>query len=348
MTQSINQNRGLHALPNFRSLGVVLRIVLAVNGMAFMVALAEASSWREILQRILDISTLLQPALLVSLLLLITFGTLLSRLPYWYGNAAVTLLVILATLIIYGLEGPLDKSLEESAAFNLSRHILFAVTAAGLLLAYFRIRTTALSPALHEARLQALQARIRPHFLFNTINAVLGIIRSDPKRAESALEDMSDLFRMAMSQNTDLVPLQHEISLAHQYLALEQLRLGHRLQIDWQIEQACSDALIPPLIVQPLLENAVYHGIEPSLRGGNIEIKLYRSKHELHLEMRNPRHEHGRSKSGNKMALANIRERLALQFDIEAQYNVSDGPNTYEVHIVLPYIKATPADGETR
>ncbi len=347
MTQSINQNRSFHMLPNFRSMGVVLRIVLAVNGMALVAALAEASSWRDVLQQVLDISTLLQPALLMSLLLLFSFSTVLSRLPYWYGNAAVSLLGIFATLFMFYLEVPLNKSLEGSAAFNLLRYIILSAAASVLLLAYFRNRRTALSPAIDEARLQALQARIRPHFLFNTLNAVLGIVRSDPKRAETALEDMSDLFRMAMSQNTDLVPVHHEIELARQYLALEQLRLGDRLRVTWQTEGAPGDALMPPLILQPLLENAVYHGIEPSVEGGNIEIKLYRSENELHLEMLNPRQEHGRSKMGNKMALANIRERLALQFDIEARYDVKASQNSYEVHIVLPYLKYTLSRGET-
>jgi two-component system sensor histidine kinase AlgZ len=348
MTQSINQNRGFYALPNFRSLGVVLRIVVVVNGMALIVALAETSSWQDLLLRILDISTLLQPALLMSLLLLFSFSTVLSRLPYWYGNAAASLLGIISTLVIFYLEVPLNKSLEGSATFYIYRYILLSGGASIFLLAYFRVRMTALSPAMHEARLQALQARIRPHFLFNTINAVLGIVRSDPKRAESALEDMSDLFRMAMSQNTDMVPVHHEIELARQYLALEQLRLGERLRVVWQLENAPTDALMPPLILQPLLENAVYHGIEPLVEGGNIEIKLYRSENELHLEMRNPRQKHGRSKTGNKMALANIRERLALQFDIEAGYTVKASESAYEVHIVLPYIKRKSSRGETQ
>ena len=348
MAQSIIQNQKFNVLPNFRSLGVVLRIVLLVNAMALLMALAETSSWRDMLQRILDISTLMEPSLLISLLLLFSFGPLLSRLPYWYGNIAILLLEITVPLIIFYLEMPLNEPLPGSISFALWRNMMLSAATTILLLAYFRIRMTALSPAIHEARLQALQARIRPHFLFNTINAVLGIVRSNPKRAESALEDMSDLFRMAMEQNSDLVPAQHEIELARQYLALEQLRLGERLKVIWHIENLPADALMPPLILQPLLENAVYHGIEPSVDGGNIEIKLYQSENELHLEMNNPRQEHGRSKMGNKMALANIRERLALQFDIEARYTVTAGKDNYHVHIVLPYVKQALPRGEIR
>jgi two-component system sensor histidine kinase AlgZ len=206
-------------------------------------------------------------------------------------------------------------------------------------LAYFRLRAKLLSPAFPGARLQALQARIRPHFLFNSINAVLGIVRSDPKRAESALEDMADLFRMAMTDYRELVTLKREVELSRQYLALEQLRLGDRLKVDWQIQNVPEDALVPPLMLQPLLENAVYHGIEPMHEGGQIVIKLYRSGKEMHLDVYNPYQPNAHKHAGNKMALANIRERLALQFDLEASYSVDAGKDYYRVHILIPYVR---------
>ncbi len=348
MAQSINQNHKFNSLPNFRSLGVMLRIVLLVNATALFTVLAEASSWRDLLQRILDMSAQIQPTLLISLLLLFSFGPALSRLPYWYGNIAVSLIGIMAAILIYYIEIPLIDPMGESVVFQVLRNIMLSAAATILLLAYFRMRMIALTPAIHEARLQALQARIRPHFLFNTINAVLGIVRSDPKRAESALEDMSDLFRMAMEQNNDLVPVHHEIELARQYLALEQLRLGDRLKVIWHTDKLPDDALMPPLMLQPLLENAVYHGIEPLVGGGNIEIRLYLSENELHLEMKNPCQEHGRSRAGNKIALANIRERLQLQFDIEARYIVNAGKDNYQVQIVLPYVKEVIPRGENQ
>jgi two-component system sensor histidine kinase AlgZ len=188
--------------------------------------------------------------------------------------------------------------------------------------------------------LQALQARIRPHFLFNTINAVLSIVRSDPKRAETALEDMSDLFRMAMSEPHELVELSREIELARQYLGIETLRLGERLKVHWDTQNMPADALIPPLILQPLLENAVYHGIEPLAEGGTIEVSLYLERDELHLEVSNPMQERTISRTdGHKMALSNIRERLDLLFDVEAQYNVENAGDHYRVHILIPYVK---------
>ena len=337
--QSINQNSLPDALPDFRSLGVTLRVVLLVNGMALLVAIVQAASWPDIVQRVLAISALLQPVLLSSLLLLFALNSLLARLPYWQGAAAVLLVVVMVTLVIYHLGGELYAPLIEYGHFYPVRNAMLGGAVAALLLAYFRLRAQTLSPALHKARLQALQARIRPHFLFNSINAVLGIVRADPKRAETALQDMADLFRMAMAQDGALVPARQEVALARQYLELEQLRLGERLKVNWHTEEMPDDALLPPLMLQPLLENAVYHGIEPLTEGGAIDIKLYRSGKEMHLEMYNPRQERGSYHAGNKMALTNIRERLALQFDLEARYTVEAGKDFYRVHIMLPYVR---------
>jgi len=205
---------------------------------------------------------------------------------------------------------------------------------------YFELRTRAFSPALVEARLQALQARIRPHFLFNSINAVLSLIRAEPRRAEAALEDMADLFRVLMADNRDLAPLGNEVELCRQYLALEQLRLGERLQIEWHVDNMPSDALMPPLVLQPLLENAVYHGIEPSIEPGVIRVNIYHVREQVHMVLRNPYRKEGNHHAGNKMALGNIRERLALHFDAEASLRTRAGESEYEVHITIPYVKA--------
>jgi len=342
--QSINQNLQPDALPNFRNIGVTLRTVLCVNGMALLIAAATATSWLEITLRMADISALLQPVLLSSLLILYLLNPLFARLNYRQGIAVVMILTGLITLTIYHFGGDLYVQPGEYSNFLAGRNTLLGGMIAGLLLAYFRLRTQALSPALHASRLQALQARIRPHFLFNTINAVLGIVRANPKRAEMALEDMSDLFRMAMSYSGELVSVQKEVALARQYLALEQMRLGERLKVNWHMENLPEDALLPPLILQPLLENAVYHGIEPLAEGGLIDIRLYCISNEMHLEMYNPRTEQGVHHEGNKMALTNIRERLNLQFDIEARYTVESGKDFYRVHILLPYVKVANHD----
>lgn len=337
--QSINQNGLPDALPNFRNLGVALRSLLLVNGMVLLAVAAKAVSWQDLAQNMIGLSALLQPSLLLNLLLLYLFNPWLARLSYGQGGGAVLLLVMVNTLVVYQFGGELYGSTAEHGYFHSLRTALVAGVIAAVLLAYFRLRAQVLSPSLHEARLQALQARIRPHFLFNTINAVLGIVRADPKRAETALEDMADLFRMAMAQNGDQVAVLKEVEFARQYLALEQLRLGERLKVNWQVQDLPDDALMPPLILQPLLENAVYHGIEPLTAGGEIDIKLYRNTNEIHLDVRNPRQAQNDRHDGNKMALSNIRQRLALQFDVEAQYTVETGKDFYHVHITLPYMR---------
>jgi two-component system, LytTR family, sensor histidine kinase AlgZ len=342
--RSIKQNNATDALPNFRNVGITLRILLISNGMALLLALSQASGWADVPQRMMQIVMLLTPILLTTLLLLWSAQRWLDQLEYWRGVLAVTLSVAVLTLSIYYLGGELYRPLiGDDANFDAARYVILSITVSGILLMYFRLRTLALSHALHDARLQVLRARIRPHFLFNTINAVLGIVRTQPRQAETALEDMADLFRMAMSDARDLVPLQKEIQLSKQYVALEQMRIGERLQVDWQMQELPEDAMIPQLLLQPLLENAVYHGIEPLPQGGSIKVTLRRNGDELQLKVENPclpRSEG--THRGNKVALSNIRERLDLLFDVEARYQVESGKDFYRVEIALPYVTERP------
>jgi two-component system sensor histidine kinase AlgZ len=338
--RSIKQIARHDGLPNFRNIGTLLRILVISNGLALLQAISLASAWMDIGLRMMQIATLLTPVLLASLLLLWVLQPWINRLSYRRGVPAVTALVMVLTLSIYYFGGELYRPLYGGDRyFDVVRYGLFSAIVCGILLLYFRLRSKVLSRALHDARLQVLRARIRPHFLFNTINAVLGIVRAQPKQAETALEDMADLFRMAMSDAQDLVPLGREIQLSKQYMALEQLRMGERLHVDWQIQDIPDDVLIPPLLLQPLLENAVYHGIELLPQGGSIRIVLSRSGDELHLKVENPcavRNENPHR--GNRLALRNIRERLDLLFDVEARYQVESGDDFYRVEIIFPYV----------
>lgn len=326
-------------LPNFCNLGIWLRILIIVGGMSAAAAAVKAATLAGMWGDLLDISALVQPVLLLSLLALCLARRFLARLPYRAGVVAVLLLTLALTALVHVLGRRLFGA--DIGAFE--RHGLFAVLVSGVLLGYFHLRSRAFSPALSEARLQALQARIRPHFLFNSINAVLSLIRSDPKRAEQALEDMADLFRVLMADNRQLVPLEKEVALCRQYLDLEQLRLGERLQIAWHIEKMPGDALIPPLVLQPLLENAVYHGIEPRAEPGEVVINIYRARDQVHMVLANPYRMEGDHHSGNKMALGNIRERLQLHFDAEASLSTKVDSVSYQVHIIVPYVKESNA-----
>lgn len=341
--QSIKQNAVPDTLPNFRSLGLVLRTLLFTNGMACLDAAARASTLPDAARYLVNNFAVLQPVVLSCLLLLYAVNAYLARLPYRQGFAAVICLVAVVTAAVARVGGDLYLPHVGTDGFRLLIYVILSCVTASVLLAYFRLRAQALSPALYEARLQALQARIRPHFLFNCINSVLSVVRSDPKRAEAALEDMADLFRMAMAHGNELVSLRKEVELSHHYLDLEKMRLGDRLKVNWHTEDVPDDVLVPPLILQPLLENAVYHGIEPLADGGAIDIRLSRRGNEMHLEIYNPRREPGLHHVGNKLALANIRERLALLFDIEARYTIDSGDDFYRVHIVMPYVKEVAA-----
>ena len=200
------------------------------------------------------------------------------------------------------------------------RDPLFAALLALTLLYWGRLRDRAYSPALAEAQLQALQSRIRPHFLFNSLNAALGLIRSDPRRAETVLEDIADLFRVLMRDSRERVPLSNEIDLCKQYLAIEKLRLGDRLTTHWQVDDAALPALVPTLLLQPLIENAVHHGIEPSATPGSIDITIARVGRYVDITIANPWQgdESAAQTRGNRIGLDNVKQRLALVHDLEA------------------------------
>ncbi|MBI4192481.1 MAG: histidine kinase [Betaproteobacteria bacterium] len=331
---SINQNANASALPNFRNLGILLRILVIVDGMSLAAALLKTSEPLALMEELIDLSALVQPILILSLLVLAIANDWLHRLRYPYAIATLIAIELAVTTAVYYLGLNVFKGMGA-----LERYWIFTLLVTGILIGYFDLRGRALSPALAEARLQALQSRIRPHFLFNSINAVLSLIRQDPRRAEHALEDLADLFRVLMSDNRQLTQIAHEIGLARQYLSLEQLRLGERLHVEWDTAGMPPDALIPPLVLQPLLENAVYHGIEPRSEPGTIHIRIRRDGDRVRVLLRNPYRKQSDHHSGNRMALANIRERLALHFDAEASIKTTTTEDAYEVHIVIPYLK---------
>ncbi|MBT9541381.1 sensor histidine kinase [Thiobacillus sp.] len=331
-----NHNNRLVELPNFCHLGVNLRIALTVEAALVAGAVARASNAADFQSDFIALSALAQPALLLSLLALCLAGRRLRSLPYRWGAGAALAIGAIVPVLVWSWFNPL---LTGSTAFSPAGVALFSLAVGAGLLAYFNLRARALSPAITEARLQALQARIRPHFLFNSLNAVLSLVRSDPRRAEHALENMADLFRALMNDARQLAPLEDEVALTRAYLELEQLRLGDRLQVVWHIGKMPGEALIPPLVIQPLVENAVYHGIEPLPAGGEISLNIYRSGDKVHIVVRNPIAAEASHHKGNRIALDNIRERLLLHFDLDAQLKLEPLGAVYQVSIVIPYTR---------
>jgi two-component system sensor histidine kinase AlgZ len=318
-------------VPDFGNLGVLLRALLLVNGLALLPALARNDDWQRLPQELVALAALVEPPLLGTLLLVLLLRRPLQALPRpqaWLLVAAIGAgcAILFAHALAVGGEPPQPL-----------RVGLWAILASIAVLAYFDARSRAFSPALAEGRLLALTARIRPHFLFNSLNAVLGVMRADPRRAEIALEELADLFRVLMRENRELTTLGEELALCRQYLDLERLRLGERLAVKWQTEHCPEDALVPPLMLQPLLENAVYHGIEPAAGTGEIVIAIGRKGDEILIALTNPYLEEGRHGAGNRMALNNIRERLMLFFDLEARLDTAIVGGEYRVRIRLPY-----------
>jgi len=334
---SISQNAPANSLPDFRNLGVILRIFVIVTASTLVAAALGNHAIARWLEASAAAIAFVLPVTIISLLILGMATSWLRRIDY---RVAVVCIVLVELVIVTGIVQFVWLLIpEEDGLINIARYWLFTVLLALALIGYFDLRNRALSPALAEARLQALQARIRPHFLFNSLNAVLSLMRAEPRRAETALEDLSELFRVLMADNRKLIPLEQELELCRQYLAIETLRLEDRLNVEWHLDDLPDEAMVPPLILQPLLENAVYHGIEPSAQPGTISIHIKQNSERLEMILSNPVPKMTRSQSGNKMALANIEERLQLHFDAEATLATKSEDGRFEVRIILPCVK---------
>ncbi len=188
-----------------------------------------------------------------------------------------------------------------------------------------------------QARISALQALIRPHFLFNSMNTIASLTRTDPRQAEEAVEDLSDLLRASLSSNRDRTTLKEELEVAAIYNRIEKLRLGDRLRLRWDIDDLPMRARIPSLTIQPLIENAIYHGVELLPDGGDVSVTGKREGKYLTIAVTNPvAPGKRRNKDGNKMALANIRQRFELAYGNRATVDISQGDGTYSVTLRFP------------
>ncbi len=311
--------------------GVVLRAVLSVQAVVAVAALfnsADGVGW------LLDTALLTAvtlPAVLVWLLLGCAFKHALSRWPLAVQGSVGVVLGALAGAFACGLWAWLGLSDQAKwVASNASGALVASVLVAGLVW-----RARAQLPATTQARLAELQSRIRPHFLFNTLNSAIALVRAEPARAEALLEDLSELFRSALANPLQDVTLAQEVHLAERYLAIEQVRFGDRLRLTWALDPAASVARLPPLILQPLVENAVRHGVEPSPDGADVHISTQRRGDRVVIKVSNSM-PGGAGPAGNGLALANVGERLALLHDLQAslRHGVVDG--VFQVRMEVP------------
>ena len=311
--------------------GVVLRAVLfveAVVGVGAMFGTAQVLDW---LLRFSLLTGGVLPATLAWLIAVCALKARLNRLApsrQWLAGVALGVAAGLygcGLLVMMGLLQPSPWWASAAAGALLSAMML-----AGL---FWRAR--ARTPAATAARLAELQSRIRPHFLFNTLNSAIALVRAEPARAEAVLEDLSELFRHALADPAESVTLGQEIALARRYLAIEQVRFGERLQVQWSLDADADQARLPPLLLQPLVENAVKHGVEPSARGAQIRISTLRRGSTVVIKVTNSSPS-GVGERGHGLALANVRERLMLLHDVQSQFRTVFKDGMFQVRLEIP------------
>ncbi|MEC5217208.1 two-component system sensor histidine kinase AlgZ [Actimicrobium sp. GrIS 1.19] len=330
-------------IPDCCNTGVILRVLAAVNLVVIVGILMQHRDRSAALLAFVQTSMVVELICMSSLVALCGVRRIAARLTPRSQRVLCALVPALVAALVVRLMARLDWFLASVPNLTPVEAMLMAALFGLALQHYFELRARAFSPALGEARLQALQARIRPHFLFNSLNAVLALIRSDPRRAETALEDLADLFRVLMRDNRDITSMEDEIRLCRQYLSIETIRLGERLQIEWDTTAIHADVLrqarMPSLLLQPLLENAVYYGVEQTGTPALIRIVLRRARDTIHILITNPYHGNAPVSLGNHMALDNIRGRLRLLYDLEAQLSTTVVEGRFEVRLSIPYVK---------
>lgn len=263
----------------------------------------------------------------------------------WLGSWLAAVLVALIFSYSAGIVGTvlgIGPGKDGFASFYLQSTLTVALVSLALFRYLFiRAQWQAQTLAQAEAQLQALQARIQPHFLFNSLNTIASLIPEDPPGAERAIEDLADLFRGSMRRADNLINLSEELDLAHKYLAMEQRRLGERLQVIWQVSELPQTAQVLPLILQPLLENAVAHGIQTRTDGGEVRVYGRSETDNIVITICNPLAPEGHTIRGNGMALANIRERLELAFGPSASLITHQDEQQFFAVLSLPYVENT-------
>ncbi|MFA5495153.1 MAG: histidine kinase [Porticoccaceae bacterium] len=255
----------------------------------------------------------------------------------WVGYGLILLAAALCSLggqWLLGWWQPAGRAMPFSG-WLLLQNVAIAAIVVAVVLRYLLLRQQQRlqQQAELESRIQALQSRIRPHFLFNSMNMIASLIGSDPEKAERVVEDLADLFRHILRDSSVLVPLREELALSRRYLALEKLRLGERLQTVWEIGDYGAGAQIPCLTIQPVLENAVYHGIQLIPEGGVVTIRLNRTGDDIDIEVSNPRNPRIQHNKGNRMAMDNIKTRLVAHFGATATVEAEVTSDSYITRI---------------
>jgi two-component system sensor histidine kinase AlgZ len=326
-------------LPSFCAIRMVFAVVVTAQLLAFVLTLADVAAtadlWLELSRR----SLYIQWVALGASAVLCVLRAPLNRLGHTGAGLLAWLIVVGVTALVYLAASRIGPGWGDAAGQVLLQHLGISGIVAAVVLRYLyeQHRERVRDAAEAQARFQALQARIRPHFLFNSMNTIANLTQADPALAEEVVHDLSDLFRASLSDAGRLSTLDGELALARGYLRIEAQRLGDRLRVEWDLEDLPGEAPLPALLLQPLLENAVYHGVEPARRGGVVRVIGRCRRGVVSLGIQNRLPPPGASeRPGNRIALENIRERLEATFGDEAGLQIGRVDGQYQVRIYFP------------
>ena len=345
-----------HFLPNFCGGRTIGGIVLIAEMLAIVITLVTRRFSENLFQDLLLVSLFVQWIALSGAATLCAARRFLNHLPNsralgfaYLLLLAVTLVISEAAMWVLWLVGTISSARPEWYAYFHIQNFTVSAIINALALRYFlarhQLRQRTLSEA--QARIEVLRSRIRPHFLFNTMNIIASLIRSAPDKAEVAVVDMADLFRTMLADSENLVPVSNEVAISKKYLDIEMLRLDNRLRVDWNVGKFPRKAVMPVLILQPLLENAIEHGIEPIPTGGLIAIRLWEESGTIHITVTNPLPKpRGKSPASTPLrpeqTLDNLRLRLQSHYGKDARLNITQEPERFSVAVEIPIRGGTP------
>jgi two-component system sensor histidine kinase AlgZ len=342
----LNSDARVIFIPDLCAMRGVFAVIVIGELLAIVLSLAVAEGFGDFLSQLSLISLLVQWIGLCTALLICLLGAHLNRLGNWWAGFSVFFILLgVAWLVVHlciWLDSAMGLAIPPRPNGDLIWRVLGISAIVGVLVLhylYLQYLWRRQEEAENSARLQALYSRIRPHFLFNSMNTIASLTRSNPAMAEEVVQDLADLFRVSLGDAGHLTTLGKELDLARQYLSIEHYRLGERLNLVWDLHDLPEQAKIPPMIIQPLLENAVYHGIEPAAKGGTITITGRYARNRINLSIRNtmPEADERSHRKGNQLAIDNIRARLEGVYDLEASLSESNIDDEHQVRVAIPH-----------
>ena len=332
-------------IPDLCTAQAVLVVVVVAQLLALVTTLTAALYNTFSFERLALSSLFIQWVALTSAALLCGLRQTINRMPLGWAGLAVVMVVVVdafcfSLLAGLALEWMVDDVWLDRRVWLREAFISAAIAAiiGGMVMRYFYVQEQLRQKdeAELKARIQALQSRIRPHFLFNSMNIIASLISVDPDAAEQAVEDLSRLFRASLSESGNLVTLEQELSLVRRYIRIEQLRMGERLRVEWDIQLETEKVMIPQLTLQPLVENALYHGIQPLAEGGVLKIAVWPEGDRVRILISNPKPPGISGHQGNRMALENISLRLQAIYGVAASVQVTPTAERYDVLLTYP------------